>query len=129
MNQMITQQSPPAQKENKGKENTKKAPRGKESRAPKNQELTTEQITVMKDLRWLLSEGAVIAFGDGHIELATPRTPGNKQSSAQSSPKATRPAPDTPSGKEDIPKPKAVGSTDDAQDTLEDESAVENPDS
>lgn len=32
--------------------------------------LSPEQMQVLKDLNWLLREGAVIAFGDGKIELA-----------------------------------------------------------
>ena len=34
-------------------------------------DLGTEQMRVLQDLNWLLREGAVIAFGDGKIELAT----------------------------------------------------------
>ena len=36
----------------------------------KPNELGTEQMKVLQDLNWLLREGAVIAFGDGKIELA-----------------------------------------------------------
>ena len=37
--------------------------------------LGPEQIQVLKDLNWLLREGAVIAFGDGKIELAKAKPP------------------------------------------------------
>ena len=33
------------------------------------------QIQVLKDLNWLLREGALIAFGDGKIELAKAKPP------------------------------------------------------
>ena len=38
-----------------------------------------EQIQVLKDLNWLLREGAVIAFGDGKIELAKAKPPKTDQ--------------------------------------------------
>ena len=37
--------------------------------------LGPKQIQVLKDLNWLLREGAVIAFGDGKIELAKAKIP------------------------------------------------------
>ena len=40
------------------------------------EELNENQLKVLQDLNWLLREGAVIAFGDGKIELATPKNPG-----------------------------------------------------
>ncbi|MFL2480476.1 MAG: hypothetical protein ACJ0K4_13080 [Verrucomicrobiales bacterium] len=41
--------------------------------------LGPEQIQVLKDLNWLLREGAVIAFGDGKIELAKAKPPKTDQ--------------------------------------------------
>ena len=43
------------------------------------EELNENQLKVLQDLNWLLREGAVIAFGDGKIELATPKNPGAKE--------------------------------------------------
>ena len=43
----------------------------------------------MKDVHWLLSQGAVIAFGDGHIELAKPRVPAESKQLKESAPEST----------------------------------------
>ena len=43
------------------------------------EELNENQLKVLQDLNWLLREGAVIAFGDGKIELATSKNPGAKE--------------------------------------------------
>ncbi len=118
----------PDHKENKGDDNTPEAPRKKESRQRENPELTAEQIAVMKDLRWLLSEGAVIAFGDGHIELATPRAPSNKQEAVKSSPEKTRSVSESPPGKEVTPEPKTTDKPDSPQ-VASGKSAVADPNS
>ena len=52
---------------------SKKATTEKSSDTKTN--LGPEQIQVLKDLNWLLREGAVIAFGDGKIELAKAKPP------------------------------------------------------
>ena len=67
-------------------------------------ELTTEQIKILQDLRWLLHEGAAIAFGDGHIELATPKAPRPDQppkskKSAKKAPRKDRGTPAAPKAK------------------------------
>ena len=57
----------------------------------KDLDLSPEQIKVLQDLHWLLHEGAVIAFGDGKIELASARKPKiteEKKSSAKETPNA-----------------------------------------
>ena len=46
--------------------------------------LGPEQIQVLKDLNWLLREGAVIAFGDGKIELAKAKPPKTNQGKTES---------------------------------------------
>jgi hypothetical protein len=110
------------------KEHKDKAIAGKSSPEPKSPELTTEQITVMKDLHWLLSEGAVIAFGDGHIELATPRVPDNKKKPGESPPKEKQASAESQTGKEKSPDPEAIDSPGDSQDAPEGTSAAESPD-
>ena len=62
---------------------------GKKTAEQENPELTEEQIKVMKDVHWLLSQGAVIAFGDGHIELAKPRVPTESKQLKESAPEST----------------------------------------
>ena len=62
---------------------------GKKTAEQENPELTEEQIKVMKDVHWLLSQGAVIAFGDGHIELAKPRVPTESKQLKESDPKSS----------------------------------------
>ena len=42
----------------------------KENPSTDEPHLGPEQMQVLKDLNWLIREGAVIAFGDGKIELA-----------------------------------------------------------
>jgi len=62
---------------------------GKKTAERENPELTEEQIKVMKDVHWLLSQGAVIAFGDGHIELAKPRVPAESKHLKKPDPEST----------------------------------------
>ena len=62
---------------------------GEKTAEQENPELTEEQIKVMKDVHWLLSQGAVIAFGDGHIELAKPRVPAESKQLKESAPEST----------------------------------------
>ena len=50
-------------------------------------ELGENQLKVLQDLNWLLREGAVIAFGDGKIELAIPKQPGPKVDATESNDK------------------------------------------
>ena len=50
-------------------------------------ELAENQLKVLQDLNWLLREGAVIAFGDGKIELAIPKQPGPKVDATESNDK------------------------------------------
>ena len=54
------------------KENANQEPKDS-SKSDSEIELNENQLS-LQDLNWLLREGAVIAFGDGKIELATPKT-------------------------------------------------------
>ena len=47
----------------------------KENPSTDEPHLGPEQMQVLKDLNWLIREGAVIAFGDGKIELAKAKIP------------------------------------------------------
>ena len=59
------------------KENTESGTEKDSSKSDSEiEELNENQLKVLQDLNWLLREGAVIAFGDGKIELATPKNPG-----------------------------------------------------
>jgi hypothetical protein len=104
----------------------------KKSPATKHPELTPEQIAVMKDLHWLLSDGAVIAFGDGHIELATPRVPNNNQKGGQPAPKVTPRSSSPQSQKQKIPNPPVPDHPEDAREITQKPPLpenAENPDS
>ncbi len=98
------------------KENAGESSPEKKSPPPEPPELTPEQITVIKDLHWLLSEGAVIAFGDGHIELATPRVANNNQKGGKPAPKATPRGSSPQPRKQKTPDPPA---SDNPEDTRE----------
>ena len=98
----------------------------KKSPATEHPELTPEQIAIMKDLHWLLSEGAVIAFGDGHIELATPRVPNNTQKGSQPTPKVTPRGSSPQPRKQKIPDPPVPDNPEDAREISQDPPLPEN---
>ncbi|MFP6872584.1 MAG: hypothetical protein VCA55_03660 [Verrucomicrobiales bacterium] len=112
--------------EHQNKENAREPKPEKESPTPQHPELTPEQIAVMKDLHWLLSEGAVIAFGDGHIELATPRVPDNRKKGGKPAPKATPPGSSPQSRKQKIPDPPVSDNPEDTRKMTQEPPSPEN---
>lgn len=105
-----TPQEKSAESEPVKQENEQEQANEEKTAVPENPELTEKQINVMKDVHWLLSQGAVIAFGDGHIELAKPRVAA----------KSTQ-------EKENLAESKTTESQDHSQDLREDGSSKDSP--